>query len=278
MTYDERTFTELIEVCEDLHSDGMRTAREGLDEAVEVGLERRMRGEIDSHDSGRRTFLRRSLFAAGALGTGFGALQLARSTVLVAADSATDIQMLQTAASIENLAIAVYQKAAGLPAAVSGASNPVILKFVQMTTAQHMDHANAFNSAVTRLGGKTQTGIDQPVYDGVVTPALPLIKAPGDVINLAKTLEDAAAQTYIKFGSTVDDAGAVAVFASIAPVEAQHAAVLIAVGAIAGIGGLSAVTLPPNLTSLPAVAGSIAFPKNFYPFDAARPAAEGAVQ
>ena len=278
MTDDDGGLTQLVEMCEDMHSDGMRTARCALDETVEVGMERRARATRNTADPERRDFLRRSLFAAGVLGTGLGAAQLARATILVAADSGSDIQMLQTAASIENLAVAVYQKAAGLPASVSGASNPVILKFVQMTTQQHTDHANAFNAAISRLGGKTQTGIDMPVYNGVVTPALPKIKGPSDVIALAKTLEDAAAQTYIKFGSSVDDSGAVAAFSAIAPVEAQHVAVLAAVGAIAGIGGLSAVTLPPNLASLPAAAGSIGFPHNFYPLDAARPAAEGAVQ
>jgi hypothetical protein len=111
-----------------------------------------------------------------------------------------------------------------------------------------------------------------------VTPALPKLKGPGDVVGLARTLEDAAAQTYIKFGSTVDDSGAVAAFSAIPPVEAQHAAVLTAVGAIAGIAGLGAVTLPPNLAALPASAGSVGFPHNFYPFDAARPADEGAVR
>ncbi|HET9050951.1 MAG TPA: ferritin-like domain-containing protein [Candidatus Dormibacteraeota bacterium] len=277
MTYDDGGFRQLVEVCEDMHSDGMRTARNALDEAVEIGQEQRAHTQ-PATDPGRRTFLRKSLFAAGVLGAGIGASQLARTTLLVAADAGSDIEMLQTAASIENLAVAVYTKAASLPGSVSGASNPVILKFVQMTIQQHTDHSNAFNAAISRLGGKRQTGLDMPVYNGVVTPALPKLKGPADVIGLAKTLEDAAAQTYVKFGSSVDDSGAVAAFAAIAPVEAQHVAVLAAVGAIAGIGGLAAVTLPPNLGALPAAAGSLGFPHSFYPLDAARPATEGAVQ
>ena len=278
MKHDPRALTDLVEACEDLHVDGMRATQQALDGAVEATLDRRSGGAEAVVDPERRRFLRRSLFAAGVLGGGLGAAQLARTTVRVAADSSSDIQMLQTAASIENLAVAVYTKAAGLPANVSGASNPVVLTFVQMTIAQHTDHANAFNAALARLGGRQQKGIDQPVYDAVVTPALPKIKGPADVIALAKTLEDAAAQTYVRFGSMADDSGTVAAFASIAPVEAQHVAVLTAVAAIAGLAGLNAVTLPPNVAALPAAAGSLGFPHTFYPFDAARPANEGALQ
>src|SRR5258708_34315523 len=98
-------------------------------------------------------------------------------TAAYAASSAA-VMMLQTAASIENLAVAVYTKAAGLPPAVSGAAIPTVKAFVLMTIKQHTDHANAFNAAAMQLGGMAQTKMDQTVDDAAVTPALGTPKVP----------------------------------------------------------------------------------------------------
>ena len=274
MTYDDHRLSELLEESQDLHSQGMRVTREGLQEIVELGLERQPQTGTD-----RRGFLRRSLFAAGAVGgIGFGSGLLRNAVVTVSADSASDIQALQTAAAIENLAVAVYTKAAGLDPNVSGAAIPVVATFVKMTIAQHQEHGKAFNAAATALGGKAQTVIDQPVYDAVVTPALAKIKGPADVLALAYTLEDAAAQTYVKFGSTVDDKNSQQAFATIAPVEAQHAAVILAVKALVDAGAPQLIAIPPDLTKLPAAAGSVGFPNTFYKTDGARPASDAPVK
>lgn len=275
MHVDEQRMTTLLEESQDLHSDAMRATRAGLAEVVEQG--RQSPATTQAHDADRRRLITRALFAAGALGTGAAAAALGRATLTVFADSGTDVQMLQTAASIENLAIAVYQKALTLPAAVSGASIPVVATFVTKTVQQHMDHLQAFNAAAQQLGGKAQTGLDMTVYNAVVAPALPMIKGPADVIGLALTLENAAAQTYVAFGGAVGDSNALKTFASIAPVEAQHTAVLLAVQALVAAGHPELITLPPDLTKLPAAAGSVGFPNNFYKTDMARPAAEGAV-
>ena len=281
MTFDERRMAELMEASEDLHSDAMRVTTTAMTEMVEAGHERRAMKRSDDVDPGRRTFLRRSLFAAGTVaGVGFGAGMLRGATANVFAAGTEDVQLLQTAASIENLAVAVYTQAAGLPPAVSGASNAVILKFVQTTIAQHTDHAKQFNAALTALGAKTQTGIDTAVMTAVVTPALAKITKPADVIGLAQTLEDAAAQTYVQFGSLATAPEVLAPFAVIAPVEAQHSAVLLAVKALLDGGApLASITLPPaDLAALPAAAGSVGFPKSFYSTEGARPMDEGAVK
>ena len=278
MQLDEQRMNTLLEESQDIHSDAMRSTNAGLSEVVEEGHDARRRGEIqEPADADRRRMITRSLFAAGALGTGLAAATLGKAAITVFADSGTDIQMLQTAASIENLAIAVYQKALTLPPAVSGAAIPVVAAFVTKTVQQHKDHLAAFNGAVQQLGGAPQTKLDMPVYNAVVAPALPAIKGPGDVVALAITLENAAAETYVAFGGAVGDANALKTFASIAPVEAQHVAILLAVQALVGAGHPELITLPPNLAALPAAAGSVGFPNNFYKTDMARPAAEGAV-
>jgi hypothetical protein len=271
----------LMEESQDLHSTAMRLTRRAVDEIVEVGRERRATSEAaaEAGDPGRRTFLRRSLLAAGVVGGGsLGASLFSRMMTTAYAASSADVMMLQTAASIENLAVAVYTKAASLPPTVSGAVIPTVKAFVTMTIQQHTEHAKAFNAAATQLGGMAQTRIDQPVYDTVVTPALGRIKGPADVVALAQTLEDAAAQTYVKFGGAVDDKNALSAFATIAPVEAQHSAVLLAVAALIAAAAPQLITIPVDASKLPAAAGSVGFPNTFYKIDAARPAAEGAVR
>ena len=276
MSLDQKGMAELLEASDDLHSDAMRATKPALDEVVELHHQNAAgRAEVPAD---RRRFLTRSLFAAGTLGVGAGAYWLSKSTLTVFADQTMDVQILQTSAALENLAIAVYGQAAKLPAAVSGASNPVIAAFVQKTVAQHMDHVASFNGALLAMNAKQQTAIDQKVMDAVVTPALAKVTGPIDVVTLALTLEDAAAQTYVKFGGEVDVKGkAFGPLSTIAPVEAQHAAVLLAVQALLAAGAPQLIQIPAPVAQLPAAAGDIGFPKSFYPTDAARPEAEGAV-
>ena len=67
------------------------------------------------------------------------------------------MQILQTAASIENLAVATYKTALTLPYIGGSVANPVVTKFAQVTMGQHAQHAAAFNGAAKSLGGKAQT-------------------------------------------------------------------------------------------------------------------------
>jgi len=69
-------------------------------------------------------------------------------------------------------------------------------------------------------------------------------------------------------------------FATIAPLEAQHSAVPLAVAALIASGAPQLITISPpvDASKLPAAAGAVGFPNSFYKTDGARPAAEGAVQ
>ncbi|MEV7034174.1 ferritin-like domain-containing protein [Streptomyces sp. NPDC093272] len=189
--------------------------------------------------------------------------------------SRNDVMALQTAASLENLAVDVYRTAAGLPFIRHG--NKTVAAFIGTTISQHSAHARAFNSAVTRAGGRAQHSPD-PRYAAVVKQALPKIKGPADVVALAITLEDVAAQTYTKNTGQVHDARLRTLFASIAPVEAQHRAVLLAVQALLKAGKPQLVALPTRISALPSAAGSVGFPSAFYSVKNASPITEGAVR
>lgn len=189
--------------------------------------------------------------------------------------SREDVMALQTAASLENLAVGVYQQAAGLPFIKHG--NKTVAAFIATTISQHSAHARAFNAAATQAGGKAQTAPNAR-YAAIVKKALPGIKGPADVVALAITLEDVAAQTYTKYTGDVRDARLRSLFASIAPVEAQHRAVLLAVRALLGAGKPELIALPTKVAALPAAAGPVGFPEGFYPVKNASPIAEGAVK
>jgi rubrerythrin len=260
---DTRLLAELTEASQDLDSDARRITRHALGEFAEE--QRQVRS--------RRT---PAAWAAGLLGAGAVLLGSKRASAdsASASPSSNDIMALQTAASIENLAVSVYTTAAGLPFIKSG--NATVAAFITKTTAQHTAHAQAFNAALTQAGAKTQTGPD-PKYAATVKNALPGIKGPGDVVSLAITLEDVAAQTYTKNVSQVSTATLRTLFGSIAPVEAQHRTVLLSVQALLNANDADLIAIPTDASKLPAAAGSVGIPASFYPTTNASPISEGAV-
>ncbi|MEE4545144.1 ferritin-like domain-containing protein [Streptomyces sp. V4-01] len=256
---DTRLLEELSEQSQDLNSDAVRITRDALSDFTAA-----------TGPQPRHWWRRGSTMAAAA-----GAVGLASTRTAAAAASSTDIMALQTAASIENLAISVYQTASGLSFIKNG--NKTIAEFIAKTTTQHQAHAKAFNAAVTQAGGKAQNAPD-PKYAAVVKKTLPSIKNTADVVKLALTLEDVAAQTYTKNVSQVSSAQLRKLFASVAPVEAQHRATLLAVQALLAGNMANLIAIPTDVAKLPAAAGSVGFPNAFYPTTNASPISEGAVK
>lgn len=280
MALDDTRLRELLEQSQDLHSDAMTTTKVALDEHVEQMHEDPLRDDSwhDVDPATRRATLLRGLPRSGVLAAaGLGTAMAALLASPAFADKAMDVQMLQTAASIENLAVATYGTALTLDFIGGSSANPVVKAFAQKTKEQHQQHADAFNAAATRLGGKAQDQPD-PVLLGVVNNAKPTLAGPAQVVDLALELEDGAAQTYVANTGTYSNKNARSVTASIMGVEAQHVAILQAVKALLAGGAADLIALPPDAAKLPAAAGSVGFPKAFYPTTDARPANEGAVQ
>lgn len=275
----------LIEQSEDLHTDAMRDTRDQLTELVDHGRDLKEHRKPDPERDAAFQATRRSLFGKSLAGAGaFAGMGLMPGlfTWLTSANSSAsmEVQAAQTAAALENLAIAVYKQAAALPfmAKIPDPAGATVTAFVTKTIAQHTDHAGAFNAAAKKLGGKAQTGIDQVVMDKVVKPALPTLTDPLKVVMFAADLEFVAAQTYAAETAAVSDKNLRNVFSSIMGVENQHRAVLLAVAALLKADLADQVKIPPDLAKLPAAAGDVAFPQAFLPTDQARPAAEGALK
>ncbi|MFF3753432.1 ferritin-like domain-containing protein [Streptomyces sp. NPDC002018] len=191
------------------------------------------------------------------------------------AASKDDITALQTAASLENLAVSVYRNAAALPFVKNGTKT--VAEFIEATAQQHQAHAKAFNDAATKAGGRAQTDPDA-AYEAVITRSLPTVRTPADVIRLALYLEDVAARNHTRNVTRVSDTRLRRLFASVAPVEAQHRATLLAVQSLLASGHESLIEIPTDAPRLPAAVGSAAIPDVFQPIANARPISEGALK
>jgi ferritin-like protein len=225
---------------------------------------------------GRRDLLHGALVAA--VGGRVLAAAPAALAASATADQALDVQMLQTAASIENVAVAAYDAILGLPLLTGSVATPALKQFLNAAHAHHIDHARAFNDAATKLGGRAQTG-SNPGLAAMVSQERARLGDLASVVELALTVETTAAQTYQNNVAAFTDANARRLSASILGVEAQHTAMLLICRHLAAARMPDLITdVGPVAPRLPADAGRVGFPDSFSPVDRARPPAEGAVR
>jgi hypothetical protein len=289
MTIDDRALHELIVESEDLQADALRDQRRVNADLAEIhqlsvseGIDPdEVRHHAQQYNEHREQVLREGpgvgvLAAAGGMAAIFGAaLTQLMAGPAAADDSDVDVMVLQTAASLENLAVATYGAALTLPFIKDG--NATVVAFAKKTMGQHKDHGSAFNDNAKSLGGKQQTKTNSK-YQKVVNDALPTLKAPGDVVKLAMALEQVATQTYNNNISLMRDETAKSLMASVMGVESQHLATLRAVDALLAGGAADLIKIPTDLAKLPAAAGSVGFSGNFEGTEKASPPEEGAVK
>jgi hypothetical protein len=137
-----------------------------------------------------------------------------------------DLKVVALAAALENLAVAGYGLV--LKSAAKGKYGtvpPSIAQFVTVVQKQHHDHSAAWNSVLTNANLPAVTGAPLTITKPSVA-ALTAAKTLPAVATVALGLENAAAETYVFATANVTDPGGIATAASIAPVEAMHAAIL----------------------------------------------------
>ena len=282
MSFDERELGALITESEDLQSEARVQARESLPMLDEL---RHERGDVRPGPEERRAFdqSRRSLLARLGLtgggvavaGTGIGGAIAALLARPASAQASLDIQILQTASSLERLAVNTYAAALTLPFIKDG--NKTVVAFAQTTMKQHDEHRAAFQAQTKTLGGAVQDA-PNPKYKAVVDGEVPKLKAPGDVVKLAMTLENVARDTYLADLAQFSDAKTRFLMATVMGVETQHLAVLRAVAALLAGGGAALIAIPTDVAKLPAAAGSVGFPDANPEPKLASPPAEGALK
>ncbi|MEJ7801406.1 MAG: ferritin-like domain-containing protein, partial [Ilumatobacter sp.] len=267
---------------QDLQVDAMRDTKAPLAELRDIGASRAGRppdvDRIREYELGRRTLLKAGGFGLGVLATSglittaFGQKVAAVVGAPAQVDTDVDIQIFQTAVSLENLAIAAYAAALKLPFITE---NDVIRTFAETTMMQHAEHAAAFAAQTESLGGAPQEGTN-PKYTPIVEATeLPDAMA---VVELASTLEEVAMDTYLANLTLLSESNMRLLMASVMGVETQHLATLRAVGALLDGGVPELIAIPTDVAALPAAAGSASFPEPFEEPNLASPPEEGAVQ
>jgi hypothetical protein len=213
---------------DDMHQDSMSQVRDNM-----ASLTERLSTVAKTHAS-RRNFLLGSfaVVGAGALAacgsSSSGGKAATGSTTPPSGSSpyTGDLKVVALAAALENLAVAGYGLV--LSNAGKGAYGKVpaaIGEFATVVQKQHMDHAAAWNGVLKGANLPQVTGTPLTIAPQAVS-ALKAAKTVGDVAKVALGLENAAAQTYVFAAANVMDPGGIATAASIAPVEAMHAAIL----------------------------------------------------
>jgi len=194
-----------------------------------------------------------------------------------AADQALDVQMLQTAASVENALYSAYDVILGLPSFTAPTANGVLKNLFVTARDQHGRHATACNELATTLGGRTQAGANA-FLAAAIGRARPGLGDLTQAVELVLELEQASAQTYQFDLGLFADVNARRMAASIMGVECQHAGLLRVVRHLLTARTPELVSFDSGTTlRLPREAGTVGFPEALAKADKARPAADGAV-
>ncbi|MGH9270343.1 MAG: ferritin-like domain-containing protein [Ilumatobacteraceae bacterium] len=284
MSMDDRAMRSLVEESQDLQVEAMRASKEATAQLRDIGAERADKpvdqDEVRAYELGRRKLLKAGglglgvLASSGLLATSWG--QRVAAVVGRPAQQAVpvDVQIFQTASSLENLAVATYGAALQLPFIQEQA---VVKAFAETTMMQHAEHGAAFKAQTEALGGQRQEGTN-PKYTPIVEEATPGLVDALAVAKLAATLEEVAGDTYLANLPLLSNGNLRTLMGSVLGVEMQHLATLRAVIALIEGGAPQLIAIPTDLAALPAAAGSVAFPAPFEEPQLASPPEEGALQ
>jgi hypothetical protein len=188
-------------------------------------------------------------------------------------DPALDIQILQTASSLETLLVDLYGAALGTgplgknaPSALAIAAMPdiaardTLVKLLTDTQAQHREHRLAFQSLTTGLGGKQQDDPNPKYASGAVAAD---VGDPLRLVDYAAVLEKIATDTYVVDIGLAGNVKAKEALAAVLGVEAQHVAVFRMIGALlrADTSQLVRIPIGNGLPDLPPALAALAFPQ-----------------
>lgn len=272
-----RELDDLVTESRDLHAYASSETKDALDELRQVAFERRNEA-VDEQQIRRYNESRRSFLASGlAAGLFAGAAGSALATIVArpaAADTPLDIQILQTAASVEAVAVSTYQAALGLNFVKS--SVPAFLLFLQTTSNQHGEHGMAFRAQTAALGGPEQTA-PHPGVQQIVTAAQPDLTDELKVVQLAEQIETIATHTFLDAVAQLDDTVSRQLMATIMGVESQHAGMLRAFATLLAAESQELIAIPVNPAALPSALGSVATPDAVEPTASAVKPDSGAV-
>jgi hypothetical protein len=162
--------------------------------------------------------------------------------------SPSDIALLKTAASLEALAVGVYQRVAG--AAI--VKDPTVLDATTVFMAHHTTHQMTLNELLRVAEVSAVTAPNGEMDGKVFQPALAAAKTQDDVIQLLFTLEEVIAQTYVYGTDVLTRPEHRVAFMTIASTQARHRTVLGSVFAGQALGDLFPAAFAKSTNPLPA--------------------------
>jgi rubrerythrin len=210
------------------HARSMPSFRDGLARLFDrQDVPTELKADVVLGGLGRRRMLRigaTSVAAAAVLAAcgdddeGSGA---AATTTTAKPAAAGDVRVLQTASSLELVAVATYDHAIKSTLVTT----PAVADAAKAFMAQHKDHAEAFEALTKKMGAKPYTD-PNPAVTQQLAPRVAALASERDVVALALDLERAAAATYLAAVGTFTDLTLNEVVMSVGGVEARHATVL----------------------------------------------------
>jgi rubrerythrin len=209
MEITEHQLNQMTKEVEDLHREGMETMAQDIAE-LHSGEGRELM------EPARHNFARGVGMGGVALAIGALSIPIASLWNAAYAASSTDIAIAKFAESVELAAVAAYTVAAGT-GKVTGAGLTTAKSFA----AQHADHAKAFGA----FAGDSSKAVANPKLVAALGPEIKKAATATDIVKIAYTVENAAAETYLYAIGALSNKSALALTATILPVESQHAAV-----------------------------------------------------
>ncbi len=213
MQISPRELRDLASSVDDMHRDGMRTLRDELEEVHRGDTARVL-------TRSRRQFLTRA---------GTGGVALAAATTVTPFASFLPTAWARPAQALDDGAIAVFAESVELAAvaaygaaAGTGLIAAEVLPVAQMFAGHHQEHAGAFAG----LAGDAATGAPNQALLDEFGPLIGAAPDQAALLEIAFTLEQAAAATYLFALGALQSPEAAAATATILPVESQHAVVL----------------------------------------------------
>ncbi|MEJ7584332.1 MAG: ferritin-like domain-containing protein [Acidimicrobiales bacterium] len=146
------------------------------------------------------------------------------------AGATLDVVLLRTAASLENLAVAVYGVALGtssvaeLPAEID--FDPIVAGAAELFQEHHQAHADALNASLEDMGEAAYTDPNKYIFDNAVAPKLSGLTDEPAVVRFARDIENVAAGTYSFAAGQLSEPALRSTLMSIGAVEARHATAL----------------------------------------------------
>ncbi|HEX3622899.1 MAG TPA: ferritin-like domain-containing protein [Acidimicrobiales bacterium] len=241
-------------------SDDVRARRQPDSDA---GAGARRRDVLRSFGCGAAGLAARSVLA-GAVGGALAGLAAAPAE----ADAALDVQILQTASSIEKLAIDAYDSLltpgtapnTAVQAIEPAGARAAVMTFVATTRKQHADHLRAFQAQTATLGGVAQDAANAR-FQQAVSGQLSAIGDLQGLVDAAIGLEELLTDTYLSNLTALADRRTKEIVGGVLGAEAQHLATLRAFTALLATPDLIALPFPQaGIVRVPAAVCNGAFP------------------